>query len=63
MEHPRMEPAEKQNELHQELIQKRAYEKPAIIYSAPLEALAGACGTYPAGKTDPIICPNRPNRS
>jgi hypothetical protein len=62
MDHPRTRHGENQNEPRKDM--KRAYEKPAIIYSAPLEALAGACGTYPTtGKTSFIDCSNKPNRS
>ncbi len=33
----------------------RAYTPPAIIYCAPLEALAGDCTPAPPGK-DPVSC-------
>ncbi len=28
---------------------KKVYEKPAIVYRGPLEAMAGACGRFPPG--------------
>jgi hypothetical protein len=31
-------------------IEKKPYEKPAILYRAPLEALAGACPSGSGGK-------------
>jgi len=39
----------------QEVISPRAYTPPAIIYCAPLEALAGDCTPAPPGK-DPVSC-------
>ena len=32
-------------------IEKKPYEKPAIVYRAPLEAMAAFCGNPPTGKT------------
>lgn len=32
------------------------YEKPAVIYRAPLEAMAGLCGSPPSGKANSVQC-------
>lgn len=32
---------------------RQPYEKPAVIYRAPLEATAGQCTPQPPGKTGP----------
>ncbi len=37
---------------------KQPYEKPDVIYRAPLEAVAGSCPTGSGGKTD-INCDNQ----
>jgi len=34
---------------------KKSYEKPEIVFQAPLEATAGQCDTRPPGKAD-ISC-------
>jgi hypothetical protein len=46
-----------QNEVPQQEFDepKRPYEKPAIVYRAPLEAVAGVCSASP-GKTEALLC-------
>ena len=39
--------------------ERKAYEKPQIVYREPLEAVATACGAPPA-KGDPGSCPIGP---
>ncbi len=47
-----------------ELKAKRTYEKPAIVYRAPLEALANVCGELGStGKNTVIDCANLPKKS
>ena len=52
------------NEQHNEPSDRAAYEKPAILYREPLEAVAAVCqpGPPPAGpsKTDVLSCPEGP---
>ena len=35
-----------------EIAPKKAYEKPQIVYRAPLEAMAAVCTPQPPGKAD-----------
>jgi hypothetical protein len=39
---------------------KKAYEKPQIIYRAPLEAMAAVCAPSPPAKSNPGVCPSGP---
>ena len=48
MNNPKMNEALPQNETP-----KQPYEKPAMIYRAPLEATAGQCTPQPPGKAGP----------
>lgn len=41
-------------------IEKKAYEKPHIIYRAPLEAMAAVCAPSPPAKSNPGVCPSGP---
>lgn len=40
--------------------EKRTYEKPQIIYRAPLEAMAAVCAPAPPSKANPGACPSGP---
>ncbi len=40
--------------------EKRTYEKPQIIYRAPLEAMAAVCAPSPPAKGNPGVCPSGP---
>lgn len=40
--------------------EKRNYEKPQIIYRAPLEAMAAVCAPSPPAKGNPGVCPSGP---
>jgi hypothetical protein len=40
--------------------EKKTYEKPQIIYRAPLEAMAAVCAPSPPAKGNPGICPSGP---
>lgn len=46
-----MNDPKKNQVLEQSTAPKQPYEKPAIIYRAPLEATAGQCTPQPPGKT------------
>ncbi|MGE5141574.1 MAG: hypothetical protein ACM3JD_19065 [Rudaea sp.] len=35
---------------------KKIYEKPAVIYRGPLEAMAGVCGTFPGPGKTTVVC-------
>jgi hypothetical protein len=39
---------------------RKAYEKPQIIYRAPLEAMASVCAPSPPSKSNPGLCPQGP---
>ena len=39
---------------------KKAYEKPQVIYRAPLEAMASVCAPSPPSKSNPGLCPQGP---
>lgn len=39
---------------------KKAYEKPQVIYRAPLEAMAAVCAPAPPAKSNPGLCPQGP---
>ena len=39
---------------------KKAYEKPQVIYRAPLEAMASVCAPAPPSKSNPGLCPSGP---
>jgi hypothetical protein len=41
-------------------IERRPYEKPQVIYRAPLEAMASVCAPAPPAKSNPGICPSGP---
>jgi hypothetical protein len=41
-------------------IEKKAYERPQVIYRAPLEAMAAVCAPAPPSKSNPGICPSGP---
>jgi hypothetical protein len=40
--------------------EKKAYERPQVIYRAPLEAMAAVCAPAPPSKSNPGICPSGP---
>ncbi len=40
--------------------EKKAYEKPQVIYRAPLEAMAAVCAPSPPAKGNPGSCPQGP---
>jgi hypothetical protein len=39
---------------------KKAYEKPQVVYRAPLEAMAAVCAPSPPAKSNPGFCPQGP---
>lgn len=39
---------------------KKAYEKPQVVYRAPLEAMAAVCAPAPPSKSNPGFCPQGP---
>ena len=39
---------------------KKAYERPQVIYRAPLEAMAAVCAPAPPSKSNPGVCPSGP---
>lgn len=39
---------------------KKAYERPQVIYRAPLEAMAAVCAPSPPSKSNPGLCPSGP---
>ena len=41
-------------------IKKKRYEKPQIVYRAPLEAMAAVCAPSPPSKSNPGVCPQGP---
>jgi hypothetical protein len=41
-------------------IEKKAYEKPQVIYRAPLEAMASVCAPSPPARSNPGLCPSGP---
>lgn len=43
----------KEQETKQEQVPSKKYEKPEIIYRAPLEAMAAVCTPTPPGKASP----------
>jgi hypothetical protein len=40
--------------------EKKAYERPQVIYRAPLEAMAAVCAPAPPSKSNPGLCPSGP---
>lgn len=40
--------------------EKKPYEKPQVIYRAPLEAMAAVCAPSPPAKSSPGLCPQGP---
>ncbi len=43
---------------------KKAYEKPAVIYRGPVEAMAAQCGRQPGtAKNSAVDCFNLPHKS
>jgi hypothetical protein len=41
-------------------VEKKAYERPQILYRAPLEAMAAVCAPSPPAKSNPGVCPSGP---
>jgi hypothetical protein len=41
-------------------VEKKRYEKPQIVYRAPLEAMAAVCAPSPPAKSNPGACPSGP---
>ena len=39
---------------------KNSYEKPRVVYRAPLEAMAVVCAPSPPAKSNPGVCPSGP---
>lgn len=39
---------------------KKAYERPDVVYRAPLEAMASVCSPSPPSKSNPGLCPSGP---
>lgn len=39
---------------------RKSYEKPQVVYRAPLEAMAVACAPAPPSKSNPGVCPSGP---
>jgi hypothetical protein len=48
------------NKMSENETEKRTYEKPQIIYRAPLEAMAAVCAPSPPAKGNPGVCPSGP---
>jgi hypothetical protein len=44
----------------QKSVEKKSYEKPRIVYRAPLEAMAVVCAPSPPSKSNPGVCPSGP---
>ncbi|HKP88145.1 MAG TPA: hypothetical protein VJZ26_18715 [Blastocatellia bacterium] len=40
--------------------QRKSYERPQVIYRAPLEAMAVVCAPSPPAKSNPGVCPSGP---
>jgi len=41
-------------------IEKKSYERPRVVYRAPLEAMAVVCAPAPPSKSNPGLCPSGP---
>ena len=39
---------------------KKPYERPEVVYRAPLEAMAAVCAPAPPSKSNPGFCPTGP---
>ena len=48
------------NDVSENKTEKQTYEKPQIIYRAPLEAMAAVCAPSPPAKGNPGVCPSGP---
>ena len=48
------------NKASENKTEKKTYEKPQIIYRAPLEAMAAVCAPAPPAKGNPGVCPSGP---
>ena len=48
------------NDVPENKTEKQPYEKPQIIYRAPLEAMAAVCAPSPPAKGNPGVCASGP---